>query len=228
VPVGGLYLYAVLGDRPRRPLGRGLRGEWVRAVRAGGLIVAAGAMDAAPRPSLRAVRAHDATVRRLAGVASAVLPVRFGTLVGDAAELDRRLEAQAPALARALALVAGREQMTLRVAAPGPRPGGGLRARRAAGRPGGPGARYLVRLARARAVPGLAPLRAAVRRFVRAERVEPDPAVAGAVRVHHLVDRGRSGAYAAAVRSAARALPGLRLTVTGPWAPYAFAPEAGA
>jgi hypothetical protein len=221
--VGGLYLYAVLGDRPRGPLGRGLRGERVRPVRAGGLIVAAGTMQAAPPPSLRAVRAHDATVRRLAGVASAVLPVRFGTLVGDAAELDRRLGFQAPALTRALALVAGREQMTLRVVAPA-----GPRAPRAARRPGGPGARYLARLARDRAVPGLAPLRAAVRRFVKAERVEPDPAEAGAVRVHHLVDRGRSAAYAAAVRNAARALPGLRLTVTGPWAPYAFAPEAGA
>jgi hypothetical protein len=217
--MAALYVYAVLGARPRGPLGRGLRGEPVRPVRAAGLVLAAGAMRTPPRPTLRMIRAHDATVRRLAGAVPALLPVRFGTLA-DPAELDRRLAPLARALAEALADVTGREQMTLRVH--------GTPRGAAVARPprGGPGARYLGRRARRHAVPGLAPLRAAVRGLVRGERVEPDAAAPGGARVHHLVDRGRSGAYATAVRDAARAHPGLRVTVTGPWAPYAFGPEA--
>ncbi|QFG25195.1 GvpL/GvpF family gas vesicle protein [Actinomadura sp. WMMB 499] len=39
----------------------------------------------------------------------------------------------------------------------------------------------------------------------------------------YLVPAGTTGAFAEAVRAAARDLPGVRVEVTGPWAPYSFA-----
>jgi gas vesicle protein GvpL/GvpF len=216
---GGLYLYAVLADRPRRLPRSGLRGERLRLVGVGRLLVVVGDLEEAPPPVPRALRGHDVTVRRLAAGATAVLPVRFGTLVADAAELARQLRPRARELRAALRLVAGREQMTLRVygqAGPLPR-------RRPAG---GPGARYLTRRARAAALPEIDPLRSALAGLVQAERVERRGEPPLLARVDHLIDRGRGRAYRAAVRATARRLAGLRVRVTGPWAPYAFAAEA--
>ena len=94
----------------------------------------------------------------------------------------------------------------------------------------GPGARYLQRRrregSRERTVYEIAPLRPALGRLVRSERVERHlhalPLLAS---VYHLVDRGGSGAYLAAVQTAAPLLPAVRVTTSGPWPPYAFAPE---
>jgi len=71
----------------------------------------------------------------------------------------------------------------------------------------------------ARAIPGFGPIRAAVQRFVKDERVEKR---SGVVTVNHLVPRTAVMPYVAAVRRAASDNH-LRLTVSGPWAPYAFA-----
>jgi hypothetical protein len=73
--------------------------------------------------------------------------------------------------------------------------------------------------ASARAIPGFAPIRAAVRRFVKDERVEKR---AGIVTVNHLIPRAAVPRYRAAVEPAATANH-LRLMVSGPVAPYAFA-----
>jgi Gas vesicle synthesis protein GvpL/GvpF len=223
-----LYLYAILDRRPGQRGGRGLRREPLRFLRVAGLVVAAGAMSDAPSPSAAALRRHDATVRRLARTADAILPVRFGTVVPDLTDLSRQLRPRARKLRAALALVAGREQMTLRVfgsldgrprqpSHPAPR----LRAR--AGR------RYLAaRLQakrRAQAVPAIGPLRPALRGLVRAERIEPHGEPPLLASLYHLVDRGQAPAYRAAVTGAAPRLVGIRLRSSGPWAPYAFAPE---
>ena len=51
--------------------------------------------------------------------------------------------------------------------------------------------------------------------------------VAGLVgTAYHLIERARLGAYRAGVRRAQGALHPFRVHVTGPWAPYAFAPQA--
>lgn len=213
-----LYLYALLGSLPPRP-SRGLR---VLAV--AGLQVAAREVhpETSPRPTVRALRGHDATIRRLARGVDAILPFRFGTVVPGPNELRRRLAPRAAELRRALALVAGREQMTLRVF------GAPARRRRGpAARAGGPGARYLAARVRERAVPEIDPIRPAVAAFVRAERAERHQSPPLVASVYHLVDRGRSAAYRAALRRAARAAGGVRLHVSGPWPPYAFAPEPG-
>jgi Gas vesicle synthesis protein GvpL/GvpF len=73
--------------------------------------------------------------------------------------------------------------------------------------------------ANARAIPGFEPIRGAVRRFVKDERVERR---AGIVTVNHLIPRQSVPRYAAAIERAA-VEQRLRLMVSGPLAPYAFA-----
>ncbi|MNC94171.1 hypothetical protein D3C83_109580 [compost metagenome] len=66
---------------------------------------------------------------------------------------------------------------------------------------------------------GFEPVRAAVQRWLRDERVEQHGRTAS---VYHLIPRAAAGAYQrAAVRAAATA--GIPIVVTGPWPPYAFA-----
>jgi hypothetical protein len=87
----------------------------------------------------------------------------------------------------------------------------------------GPGARYLkVRATAERDPEALGSLRELVAGLVRAERVErgSGPLVAT---VYHLVERGRTRAYASAVRRVASRIAPIRVTVSGPWPPYAFA-----
>jgi hypothetical protein len=189
------------------------------------MVVAAGRMPAAPAPTAPALRRHDAVVRRLARAVPAVLPMRFGTAVPDLASLDRLVAARAPALRGALARVKGREQMTLRVFGaraalrPAPAPPVGR----------GPGTRYLAARHRPwrRAAPVVAQLRAGLGGLIHEERVEPSQAPPLLASVYHLVERGRSRAYRRAVREVACRLDDVRVISSGPWAPYAFAPEPG-
>ena len=73
--------------------------------------------------------------------------------------------------------------------------------------------------AKARAVAGFEPIRAAVRQFVKNERVEKR---SGVVTVNHLIPRAAAKRYVTAVQRAAHD-HNVRLMVSGPWAPYAFA-----
>jgi len=116
-------------------------------------------------------------------------------------------------LTEALALVRGREQMTLRVhGTPGASPSSG-----------GPGTRYLEERRRAQSLPELEPLRAALSGLVRAERVERHTEPGLLASVYHLIDRGSAQAYRQAVESTP--LLGLRVTLSGPWPAWSFVPE---
>jgi hypothetical protein len=221
------YVYALLGQAPRGDAGAGLDAEPLRFVPVGGVLAAVGDMAAPPPVSPTTLRAHDAVVRRLAGAVDAILPVRFGTLLEGERALAEAIGGRAVRLREALALVAGREQMTLRVfGEPAPAPvddappmAGDL----------GPGARYLERRRReARRdadVPELAPLRRAMAPLVRAEHAQRHGAPPLLASVYHLIDRGRAGAYLEVVAAGAAALAPTRAVATGPWPPYAFAPE---
>jgi hypothetical protein len=85
---------------------------------------------------------------------------------------------------------------------------------------GGPGARFLRERARALTVPGWAEMRAPLLPLCRDERVEPhrEPPLCGSV--YHLVATADLDAYAARARSLAGP---LRVVVSGPFPPYAFA-----
>ena len=129
------------------------------------------------------------------------------------------LSSRHTALTRALKAVRGRVQMTIRVIAPGDRTdeGKGHEERSFSGV--SRGRDYLTGKARvARAVPGFAPIRRAVARWVRDERVEHR---AGVSSVYHLIPRSSIDAYRRVVHATAAAA-GVRLVISGPWPPYAF------
>ena len=216
-----LYLYALVGRPVRRPLGRGLGGEALRLIGVARLLVVAGRIDNAPRVTPTALRRHDATVRRLAGRTDAVLPIRFGTVVGDRLALARALAPRAAGLREALALVAGHEQMTLRVYGEAV-----TTSDESATESAGAGQRYLERRLRARRAPEVDPVRRALRGLVSAERIERHERPPLLASVYHLVRRGDSKRYLAAVAAASARLAGVRVSPSGPWPAYAFAPDA--
>jgi hypothetical protein len=223
-----MYVYAVLTGAPRSGSLAGLRDEPLRALRVGDLVAAVGEMSERPAVSEATLRAHDVVVRRLADAVDAILPVRFGSLLSETTLTDV-LRRRARELGEALALVAGREQMTLRVLGEVSPPetvapqtsadaAGGL----------GPGARYLAarhaEWRRGREAPELAAVRPALASLVRVERVVRHDAPPLLASVYHLIDRGQGAAYQTLIERAT--LAPIRLVATGPWPPYAFAPEA--
>jgi hypothetical protein len=175
-----------------------------------------------------ALLAHDRVVKLLGEQVDSVLPARFGW-IAEEATLEARLAPHSQALLEALELTAGREQMTLRLYA-----GADPDAETGAPAEGGPmsGTAYLeskrAAARRRHEVPEIDPLREALGPLVHAERAERrarGAARAGAfASVHHLIDRGRAADYRWIVTMAEARLRPVRATVSGPWAPYAYAP----
>lgn len=216
-----LYLYA-LTDQPLRPEGRGLRGEPLCLLPAGkGLYAVAGEAGTLPRLTPEALKGHDATVRRLAEEASALLPFRFCAWVEDPKQLEERLAPRAQDLREALRQVKGCEQMTLRVFRSAPQPPEAEAPEEAMG----PGTRYLTARARALFPPELAPLRRALSSLVRQERLAHHHTPPLLLSAYHLVPRRHRSAYLKALRVVEDCAT-LRVVPSGPWPPYAFAPEA--
>ncbi|HEX6898735.1 MAG TPA: GvpL/GvpF family gas vesicle protein [Thermoanaerobaculia bacterium] len=218
-----LYLYAMVDGEPSGPLGEGIAGEPLCLVRFGDLWAVLGNPAAPPRPDRETLQAQDAVARRLADLFPALLPARFGEQAPDEATFTARLVPRAGEIAAALELVRGCVQMTLRVFGdPEPVP--------AVEPEGGPGARYLAarlrEAARSRSLPEIEPLREVLRPFLRAEKVRRHDAGRLLGTAYHLVPRPRTGAYLAALEHAEGRLAGRRIAATGPWPPYAFAPEA--
>jgi hypothetical protein len=229
-----LYVYAVLAETPEGPLPEGLAGERLRLVSCGGVLAAVGEVAGAPPLDAEALRAHDRTVRELAAGSFGLLPARFGSLSSDEASLCASLQAHQAALRSALDAVRGCEQMTLRMwwseGGPPERvpdealPESSLADAGAAG----PGRRFLearrARWDKRQSVPEVARVLQALAALRRSERVEwhdRPPLVAS---VFHLVPSGTAEAYRRAVAEAVAEEPRLRVSVTGPWPPYAFAP----
>jgi hypothetical protein len=221
-----LYLSAVaFADiEPEGPLGTGIGGESLVLVPAGGLAAVAGSLPVPPSADAETLTRQDAVVRRLAGLFATLLPVRFGESVADVATLTSRLAPRESELAAALQLVRGCVQMTLRVfGEPDPAP------ELAPATSGGPGARYLEtrrqEQERLRSLPEIGPLSTALRPLLRAERIERHAAGLLLGTAYHLVPREETAAYLAAVEEARTQIGGRRIAATGPWPPYAFAPE---
>jgi Gas vesicle synthesis protein GvpL/GvpF len=223
--VSRVYLYALLSAAPSCETGIGVCAEPLRIVRTGGLVALVGDVTEVPAPSPIILRAQDAVLRRLAAALDAVLPVRFGTLLPDDAALAEALANRGPQLARALDRVAGCEQMTLRVWGEAP-----AAAPMAATDTGGPGTRYLAgrRQAheRARRVPELEPLRQRLGDLVREERVERHDRPPLLATVQHLIARGTGPRYLEVSHAARASVGPWRVSVSGPWLPYAFSDEA--
>jgi hypothetical protein len=224
--VSVLYLYALVSQPPRGDVGRGLRRERLEILPGRGFQLVVGRMDAPPgAPTAALVRRHDATVRRIAAATEAVLPIRFGAVVANEVAAAHALMPRASELARRLRHVRAREQMTLRLFdARTPAPPGAPAPRRARARLG-PGTRYLAeRRRRSAAVEPreLGRIRHALRDLVADERIQCHATRPLVASVYHLVPRGASAQYRRRLARAAPGLAPLRLTVSGPWPPYAF------
>ena len=213
-----LYLYAVVGA----PLGAavsGIEGEPIATLPVAGVWLAVGEVAAAPQPILDALRRHDRVMRGLQANTEAILPARFGQMAADLPSLERRFAAAGDRLRAGLERVEGCVQMTLRIA--------GLAAPAAAEETSGqPGTDYL-RGRRKRVTgrgfdPAVDSLSERCGVVARAERVawQDD---GGRLTFYHLVPRALLGEYTAAVDAHRAALP--RLTLSGPWPPYAFTHE---
>jgi hypothetical protein len=213
---------------PRRstlPPVRGLAGERLRPVTCGGVTAIVGDMRRRRTPSPATLVQYDDVIRTLAARLPSVLPARFGTCFNDLDELHDVLQLRQRPLSRALAHVRNRSQMTVRIMEAG-RAGKVSRVSTAGGSGGARGGRgraYLRQRAlaaeREREIQAFEPVRDAVRRWIRDERVEKRQGIAS---VYHLVPRSAADGYRKALIRAASAA-GLQVVVSGPWPPYAFA-----
>lgn len=224
-------VYALTPRRPTLPPVRGVAGERLRPVTSGGVTAIVGQLRRRRAPSREALVQYEHVIRRLSTRLPSVLPARFGTCFDDLDELHSVLQSRQRMLRRSLAHVRNRAQMTMRIVGAGEARGAGKvreagRAGEASKDVGGGGERGRIYLrqraaaaAREREIPGFDPVRAAVKRWIRDERVERRPTITS---VYHLVPRGSAEAYRLAAMRAASAA-GLQVVVTGPWPPYAFA-----
>lgn len=213
-----LYALAPLGTKVGRL--RGVAGEPLKVLAVESLVAIAGELALPPSAATEQLQAQDAVIRALAAQTEALLPARFGTKERSAAALVARLEPLAPLLQRALDEVRGCEQMTLRVFSDAPNRPAPLK------EAGGAGTRYLLRAKERRspALPELDPLRRRLRTLLRAERVKGANQPPLRASVFHLIPRGGAQDYQARLR-ALPTPPGMRWLATGPFPPYAFAPE---
>jgi hypothetical protein len=207
-------------------------------LREGSVAAIVGELPRPAHPTPDNIRRYDAVMQRLTARFSSLLPARFSTSFDDTAELSFVLRSRQDSLRRALAHVRGRVQMTVRIVEAGG--AGGARGATGAGGaaggkipdsvgrvprsgPGVTGTDYLrtraAAAAREREVAGFEPIRSAVRRWIRDERVEKQARIAS---VYHLIPRASAESYRTAASRAA-ATTGTHSVISGPWPPYAFA-----
>jgi hypothetical protein len=218
-----LCVYALAAHGVGRIGRSGVAGERLRATRIGAIDAIVGEVATVPRPTDKNLRTYDRLLSLIWGRSPAVLPARFGTVVRDRAELEVILADRQETLRSRLQLVRNRAQMTIRIVQGAGDRGQGSASTRLQAGPSDPQSRgrsYLEQRARtAHDVPEFAPVREAVRRWVKAERVERQGNIAT---IYHLVPRGSAERYQESIRRAARD-GGVRLLVSGPWPAYAFA-----
>lgn len=223
--MSNVYVFALV-ERPPASTGtaasRPLRiaGHRIEFVAVGGIYAAVERAKAQPALSEESLRDQHRVVVELGRRCDAILPARFGGWI-ESGDLEGLVEARAPILQRALDTVRNKEQMTVRIFTNDERPAAPLPA-------GSTGTAYLEALKAAKA-PKMTPLAASIRTAVQplagGEHID---AGRGRLQValHHLVDRGRSTDYEARVAEVvARLRPAASVAVSGPWPPFAFAPD---
>ena len=187
-------------------------GRRLESVGIEGIFVIAERRDSVPPVTPEELKRQHAIVLHVAETVPAVIPARFGALQ-DEAELAAILHQRKQLIRTALEHVRGNVQMTLRMTAPGAP---------VATRATASGRDYLARR-RAELLPSVPsrvkPLMNALHRFVIDERRKSDDR--GMLAVYHLIRRAHVDQYLAAATAAAA--PGI--SVSGPFAPFAFAPD---
>jgi hypothetical protein len=216
------YVFALADRPPASRRVRGLAGALTTRRVPGGFAILERRADVPP-VELGALKTHDAVVSRVADVVPAILPVRFGTLM-ELDEIEAALEEREEEIAEAFDLVRDRVQFTWR-------DGRGLTTEArsakvaARGAQGESGAEYLRRVARAaKAVPPEAfrAVREKLRPLVVKERYQAATSTLPPS-VYHLVARDNVETYRLLAGGLAAGPRAVR--VSGPFAPFAFAPD---
>jgi hypothetical protein len=208
------YVYALLDASVRAPW-PAIRG--VEILEVAGIAAAVERRRRAPKTTEAALRKQHRLVVELSDLADAILPVRFGALV-DPDELERVVGRRGGTLRKALRHVRGKRQMTVRVF-------GEINPSGVRGTPA-TGTEYLLARAgpRSEDLPAIAAsIRNALRSIVSDERIDA-PHGSIQVTMNHLVRRDRLERYRSFVTSAIAGFE-QHVTVSGPWPPFAFAPD---
>ena len=224
------FVYALVSSPPARLGVTGVAGERLRVVTVDRIGAVVGEVRRAPAPSVRNLRRYAAVIESLASKVPAILPARFGTSVPNPDELTFILRSRRATFRDRLRAVRARTQMTIRLleSESGDRSSPSRstvtgRTRLRLGYGATQGTQYLQRRremgAMARAVPQFEPIRGAVLRYITDERVEKR---GGVITINHLVPRTAVDRYRDALERAARE-NSVRMIVTGPFPPYAFA-----
>jgi hypothetical protein len=220
------YVFALVDAVPFRGAGKGLTGALALRKLAGAFAVVERRADVPPI-AFGTLKKHQDVVSRLAKQVPAILPVRFGTLL-DGPDLAEALEERVEEIAEAFDLVRGRVQFTWRAAGRPRREAGGARREAGSARretAALSGTQYLRQAASAANPPPPAvfrPLQTALAPLAVRQRYQPGTAALPEA-VYHLVAAADVRGYTTAAAALGRTSP--RLTMTGPFAPFAFAPE---
>jgi Gas vesicle synthesis protein GvpL/GvpF len=216
-----LYVYAIAGAG--LPPTLRVHGHSLRTLAMGQVHTVVEARRGRAEPTTESLQEQHAIVVHLAERVGALLPVRFGSVLSGAA-LRAIVAEHEPQILQALALVLGRWQMTVRVFGP---PDSSMPAVER----GSTGTAFLEsRRALAHHVPAEA---ATISRVLGTLAADERMALGqpGGLRVtlFHLVDREKIETYrerAASLQSTLEpTLERVKVTVTGPWPAFAFAPE---
>ena len=221
------YVFALVDRIPSGPVGKGLTGALSVRKLAGALVVVERRADVPP-VEFGSLKKHQDVVARLAARVPAILPVRFGTLL-ESEHLEEAVQERDDEIAEAFDLVRGRVQFTWRL---GRRSEAGDRRSEVGGRTGEirsgqpkSGTAYLHKAARAAnpAPPAaFGTLRTKLAPLIAGQRYQPGTAALPEA-LYHLVEQKRADRYVTAAAAVTKARPAL--TVTGPFPPFAFAPE---
>ena len=190
-------------------------GRRIDSLEVDGIFVIAERRDTAPALTEHELQRQHDIVLRIAAAVPAVIPARFGSLV-DEAELSAILRARQDVIKTTLDHVRDNVQMTLRMSAEKPQPPVTAPASSVTGRD------YLSRRRDALfpAVPAYAePALREVKPYVRDVRTKRSER--GDLTLYHLIRRADVDDYHQALSSVAT--PGI--VASGPFAPFAFAPD---
>ncbi|HEV7930864.1 MAG TPA: GvpL/GvpF family gas vesicle protein [Actinomadura sp.] len=250
----GIYVYAVSRGLPHHPpaRARGVGGAPVRVLEECGLAAVVSTVSLAEfgEEALRhnledlgwlesTARAHHAVIDD-AAASAVILPLRLVTIYRDDQRVRDVLRERNEEFARALDRITGRTEWGVKGYAD---PQELMRSDATAGDTAGgrPGTSYLLRRraerhseeeARSEATDCAERIDTALRDLAAARCLHPpqDPQLSGhqgwmILNAAYLVDDTRAEDFRAAVASLADLRPGIRLQLTGPWAPYSFATE---
>ena len=215
------YVFALVDAVPEGAPGKGLSGNLSLRTVPGGLAVVERRADVPPM-EFGTLRKHQSVVERLCERVPAILPVRFGTLL-EGEDIEEVLQDRDAEIEEAFGVVRRRVQYTWRKGTKETK-----KTRERLRDPRGEaetGTEYLIRAARAKTPtppPAFRAVRSKVAPLVAAERYQPATAQLPAS-LYHLVDRTAMERYEVIGEAIAHASPALRMS--GPFPPFAFAPE---